>query len=176
MPSNPAESPAAAPVSRYSITSVMGCNHFVSVFVDLLMLYSRRGAEFAGIIFCFLPAHITFCVLARFIDLYLSQRRQELLYLFCSYPRTPLRTLRLGENYIIFSLAEAPGTQRIPNLVLFKPKNPLRALRLGEIMIIFYSRRGAEGAENCFVCFVLTPNTFARAMLIKHLNGLGHSR
>jgi hypothetical protein len=26
----------------------MGCSHFVSVFVGLLMLYSRRGAECAG--------------------------------------------------------------------------------------------------------------------------------
>jgi len=30
-----------------------------------------------------------------------------------------------------------------------------------EKAVDLYSRRGAESAENCFVCFVLIPNAFA---------------
>jgi hypothetical protein len=42
---------------------------------------------------------------------------------------------------------------------LFLSENPLRTLRPGKIY--FFSRRGAEVAENFFVYDVLTPNTFA---------------
>jgi hypothetical protein len=44
---------------------------------------------------------------------------------------------------------------------LFLPQTPLRALRPGESILVFFSRRGAEAAENFDVYLVLTPNTSA---------------
>jgi hypothetical protein len=88
----------------------MGCNHFVSVFVDLLMLYSRRGAEFA--------------------------ENFKVLFL----PQTPLRTSRLGEILLFFSLAEAQRPQRI-SMFLFLPQTPLLTLRPGEILLFLFSQR-----------------------------------
>jgi hypothetical protein len=138
-------------------------------------LLSQRRQDRQELQFDFVLTPNTFAGFAawrEFICIFLSQRRRgrgELRCLFCCYSEQLCGLARLiypGIRYAPSRLRHYLLSQRREDrqelqFVLCLPQTPLRALRLGESLSVFFSRRGAEIAENFYVYFVVTPNTFA---------------
>ena len=115
-------------------------------------------------LFCSYPKHLcVLCALARNV-MFFSRRGAEPAENFDVYFVLTQNTFAYfapWREILCFSLAKARRPPRTSCSCLFLSQTTLCILCLGEDLFVFFSRRGAEVAENFDVYFVLIQNTFA---------------